>query len=89
MDFKVKIEEYLEAEDLLYIDVFMKNGVSFNLYQPNQGGTLNVETKAEYLHIYGDVDEYRRVDTVVPYDNISHVNGAFGEPQEPDFEVGE
>lgn len=89
MNMKVKIEEYLAAEDLLYIDIFMQNGVSFNLFKPNQGATLNVETTEEYLRIYGDVDEYSRIDTAVPYENISHINGAFGEDMSVEYDEGE
>lgn len=90
MIIKAKIEEYLETEDLLYIDIFMVNGVSFNLFQPNEINTLNVEAKEDYVRIYGNVNEYNRIDTCVPYEHITHINAAFGEPQEmPVIEQGE
>lgn len=79
MDIKTKIEEYLRADDLLYIDIFMINGVSFNLYRPQEATTLSIETKEDYLRIYGNVDDVSRIDTSVPYEHITHINAAFGE----------
>ena len=85
MDVKAKIEEFLEIEDLIYIDVFMDNGISFNLFKPNQGATLNIETTDEYLKIYGNVDENSRIESAVPYEKISHVNGTFGEQESTEY----
>lgn len=85
MDVKAKIEEFLEIEDLIYIDVFMDNGISFNLFKPNQEATLNVETTDEYLKIYGSVDENSRIESAVPYEKISHVNGTFGKQESIEY----
>lgn len=79
MDIKSKIEEYLEEDDLLYIDIFLVNGVSFNLFKPKEGTTLNIETDVEYLKIYGNVNDYSRIDTCVPYEHITHIAASFGE----------
>ncbi len=79
MDIKAKIEEYLEEDDLLYIDIFMVNGVSFNLFKPKEGTTLNIETDVEYLRVYGNVNDYSRIDTCVPYEHITHIAATFGE----------
>ena len=79
MDIKAKIEEYLEEDDLLYIDIFLVNGVSFNLFKPKEGTTLNIETDVGYLKIYGNVDDYSRMDACVPYEHITHIAATFGE----------
>ncbi len=89
MDFKEIISNYLEEEDLLYIDIFMKNGISFNLSKPNAGLTLNVDVLDDFVKIYGDVNDTSRIETYVPYTEISHVNGAFGEEQTQEPAEGE
>lgn len=86
MDIELKIQEYLEQDDLLYIDIFMVNGVSFNLYKPKEATTLNIETQDDYLRIYGNVDDVSRIDTFVPYEHITHINAAFGEQSEEESE---
>lgn len=86
MDIKAKIEEYLENDDLLYIDIFMVNGLSFNLYRPKEATTLSIETEGDYLRIYGNVDDASRIDTSVPYEYITHINAAFGEQSEEESE---
>ena len=89
MNIKAKIEEYLEQDDLLYIDIFMSNGVSFNLYKPKEATTLNIETADDYLRIYGKVDDVSRIDTFVPYEHITHINAAFGEQPQVSEEESE
>lgn len=79
MNMKAKFEEYLEVEDILYLDIFMKNGTSFSLLKPNHGATLSAEPNDDYLKIYGDIDESNRIDTIVPYENISHITMTAGQ----------
>ncbi len=81
VNFKTIVTEWLNAEDVLYIDIFMKNGISFNLFKPNTGSTLNVEALDDYIRVFGNVSDTNSMNSIVPYENISHLNVTFGEEQ--------
>lgn len=81
VNFKTIVSEWLDVEDLLYIDIFMKNGISFNLFKPNTGSTLNVEALDDYIRVFGNISDTDSMSSVIPYENISHLNATFGEGQ--------
>ena len=76
-----KIYDWLEKDDLLYIDVFMQNGISFNFLKPNTGSTLNLELHEDYIKAYGAVSDKNDIDVIIPFEQVSHLTASFGEEQ--------
>ena len=73
---------YLDTEDLLYIEIYMKNGMNFRINEPKREEGIKIKAETKFLriygNIYGDVDGNKKIDTCIPYDNISYVSAGFG-----------
>ncbi|RAP51025.1 MAG: hypothetical protein BZ138_06115 [Methanosphaera sp. rholeuAM270] len=78
---KMALLQYFRADDLLYVEIYMKNGMNFRINEPKRENGIKLEVGTEYLRIYGDIDENRKIDTCVPYENVSYVSAGFGKEE--------
>lgn len=82
MDVKTKLQEYLNEEDVLYINIYLNNGSGLYLFKPLELGTPNLVLEEDHLTINGVVNDNNRMDTYVPYDVVTYVNAGFGTEEE-------
>ena len=82
MDIKTKLQEYLDEEDVLYINIYLNNGDGLYLFKPLELGTPNLDLEEDHLTITGVVNDNNRMNTYVPYDVVTYVNAGFGTEEE-------
>ena len=73
--FKEQLTNWFKKDDLLYVQICIKNSGSCMIHKYNS----DLKLMDDFLIIYVHFDQNQMAETIIPYENISHMNAMFGD----------